>query len=84
MESTVGRKWVLSRESKLWYAGDPRTSQEIISNLLQDSDRDVRQQAARNPAAHPEDLMAYLKQYPEDRTLSVGIYLLWEHMHQNK
>ncbi|MBP3285102.1 MAG: hypothetical protein J6M02_06340 [Clostridia bacterium] len=76
------RRWIPSKESKMYLATDLRTSQEELAKLLFDEDEEVRRQAARHPGVNPHDLMKFLEKYPEEKNISVPAFLLWQYMQQ--
>ena len=80
MEKT---RWALSKASKLIMAADMRSPQEKLAELLRDPDEEVRLLAARNPGVRPEDMMKFLREYPEQKNVSVSAFLLWQWMQAN-
>jgi len=84
MEKTMEKtRWKLSKASKIIMATDLRTPQEKLAELLRDSDEEVRRQAARHPGVSPEALMEFLRNYPEEKNVSVSAFLLWQWMQAN-
>ena len=84
MEKTMEKtRLALSKASKVIMATDMRTPQDKLTELLHDSDEEVRRLAARHPGVSPDALMKFLREYPEEKNVSVSAFLLWQWMQAN-